>query len=56
MFLELLGEDVPLEDKIALFNTLRKREMLDGLSKGNVQLYFTPADVDLSIESRSSRR
>ncbi len=56
VFLELLGEDVPLEDKIALFNTLRKREMLDGLSKGNVQLYFTPSDVDLSIESRSSRR
>ncbi len=55
-FLDRLGKDVPLEDKLTIFNTLRKQEMLDKLSEGTAQLYFTPAEVDLSIETRSQKR
>lgn len=55
-FLDGLGEDVTLAEKLAVFNVLRKREMLADLSKGNAQIYFTPADVDLSIEAHSSGR
>lgn len=51
-FLEGLGADLTAEDRIAIFNTLRKNEALYALSKGSAQLYFTPADVDLSIEAR----
>jgi len=50
-FLDGLGEDMPSSDKTLLFNTLRKQEALERLSKGNAQLYFTPADVDLTIRS-----
>jgi hypothetical protein len=50
-FLTGLGEDMALTDKIALFNTLRKQEALKNLSQGTAQLYFTPDDVNLSIET-----
>ncbi|MCI0530156.1 MAG: hypothetical protein L0Y56_22160, partial [Nitrospira sp.] len=53
-FLDGLGNKVSLEDKIALFNTLCKQDALEKLSKGTAQLYFTPAEVDLSIETRQS--
>lgn len=52
-FFEGLGEEISLEDKIALFNTLRKRDILQKLSEGSAQLYFTPNDVNLSIESKA---
>lgn len=51
-FFDGLG-DLPVGDKIAIFNTLRKQEAIESLSQGKAQLYFTPAEVDLSIESRS---
>lgn len=50
-FLEGLGDDVSMSEKIALFNTLRKQAALERLSEGNAQLYFTPADVDLTIRT-----
>ncbi|MEM7531733.1 MAG: hypothetical protein AAF639_06140 [Chloroflexota bacterium] len=50
-FLDGLGEELPSADKVAIFNTLRKQEALSFLSDGNAQLYFTPADVDLTIRS-----
>jgi regulator of protease activity HflC (stomatin/prohibitin superfamily) len=52
-FFEGVGDDLPAVDKVALFNTLRKHDSLTKLSQGRAQLYFTPAEVDLSIESRS---
>jgi regulator of protease activity HflC (stomatin/prohibitin superfamily) len=52
-FLDGLG-DVAAADKIAIFNTLRKQDALESLSTGNAQLYFTPNDVDLRIETRSN--
>jgi regulator of protease activity HflC (stomatin/prohibitin superfamily) len=53
-FLGLLGADLTLAEKLAVFNTLRKHDALEALSKGRAQLFFTPADVDLSIDTRQS--
>jgi hypothetical protein len=50
-FITRLGDAAPLENKIALFNTLRKGEALKTLSGGRAQLFFTPSDVDLSIKA-----
>jgi len=51
-FLSGLGEEVSIQEKLALFNTLRKRDVLSKLSEGKAQLYFTPSDVDLRIVSQ----
>jgi hypothetical protein len=51
-FIDGLGTELPIDAKLALFNTLRKQEALERLSQGTAQLYFTPQDVDLTIESR----
>jgi hypothetical protein len=45
-----IGRCVPLCQ--AIFNTLRKQDMLEKLSEGTAHIYFTPAEVDLSIEAR----
>lgn len=50
-FLTGLGDGLANEQKLAIFNTLRKQDALTALSQGNAQLYFTPADVDLTIRS-----
>jgi len=50
-FLDRLPADLSTEQKIALFNLLRKKDILDTLSKGSAQLFFTPSDVNLSIET-----
>lgn len=39
-------------EKLAIYNVLRKNDALVALSDGNAQLYFTPNDVNLSIESK----
>jgi hypothetical protein len=49
IFLEGLGGNLAMDQKIAIFNTLRKGDVLANLSKGNASLYFTPNDVDLKI-------
>merc|ERR1711959_73993 len=54
MFLKGLENDVPLlEDRIKMWQVLRKTEALSVVSSGGAQLYYTPNDVDLSIESRN---
>ena len=50
-FLDGLGSELPAGEKVAVFNTLRKQDALQALSQGSAQLYFTPADVDLTIRS-----
>jgi len=51
-FLTGLENTVPdIEKRIALFNTLQKVEALKAISGGPAQLYFTPNDIDLSIET-----
>jgi regulator of protease activity HflC (stomatin/prohibitin superfamily) len=51
-FLETLGDNLSIDEKLAVFNTLRKHDMLEVISSGSAQVYFTPSDVDLSIEAR----
>ena len=51
-FLEGLGDRVSQADAVAIFNTLRKQDMIGKLSEGTASVYFTPAEVDLSIETR----
>ncbi len=51
-FFEGLGSEFGSVEKLGIFNLLRKQEALEKLSQGTAQLYFTPEDVDLSIETR----
>jgi hypothetical protein len=52
-FLSGLEEDVPdVERRIALWNTLRKRDALEAVCANGSRLYYTPSDVNLSIEDR----
>ena len=51
VFFEKLG-DMTLEKKLEIFGALNKAQILADLSKGSAQLYFTPQEVDLTIESR----
>jgi len=48
--MEALGTDLTVEQKMDVFHTLRKKDILSELSKGTSQLYFTPSDVDLTID------
>merc|ERR1712032_363726 len=53
-FLSGLQNQVPeLDDRMDMWKVLRKTEALSVVSQGGAQIYFTPKDVDLSIESRS---
>lgn len=52
-FLTELSDDFPdmdMEAKINLWKTLRKEDALKAVSGSNATLYFTPSDVNLSIE------
>merc|ERR1711977_125762 len=52
-FLEKTQESVPtLEQRVALWNVLRKQDALKAVSSGPARLYFTPSDVNLSIETK----
>eukprot|EP00929_Paragymnodinium_shiwhaense_P055699 TRINITY_DN27899_c0_g1_i1.p1 TRINITY_DN27899_c0_g1~~TRINITY_DN27899_c0_g1_i1.p1 ORF type:complete len:647 (-),score=151.21 TRINITY_DN27899_c0_g1_i1:313-2253(-) len=51
-FIKGLEKDVPkLEDRVTMWQTLRKRDALAAVAEGNTQLYYTPSDVNLSIKS-----
>merc|ERR1719384_2005445 len=55
-FLQGLEKQVPsLEDRIRMWQVLRKTEALAVVSKGGANLYFTPNDVDLSIEAKTAQ-
>jgi len=53
-FFEKISPEVCPDDRLRVWQTLRKREALRELAQGKAQckLYFTPADVDLSIQNR----
>lgn len=58
-FLDGLKEEVPaLGTRVDMWQTLRKREALAELAQGNAstKLYFTPADVNLSIENHEHEK
>merc|ERR1719248_50917 len=53
-FLASTEKSVPdLKERIALWNVLRKQDALAAVSAGPAKLYFTPSDVNLSIETRA---
>lgn len=53
-FLEGLEKQVPqLEDRIKMWQVLRKTEALSVVTKGSANLYFTPNDCDLSIDTKA---
>eukprot|EP00028_Trichosphaerium_sp_Am-I-7-wt_P010137 CAMPEP_0168537786 /NCGR_PEP_ID=MMETSP0405-20121227/20620_1 /TAXON_ID=498012 /ORGANISM="Trichosphaerium sp, Strain Am-I-7 wt" /LENGTH=595 /DNA_ID=CAMNT_0008566585 /DNA_START=52 /DNA_END=1839 /DNA_ORIENTATION=- len=49
-------EGIDMETKLQMWNTLRKLDSLSTLSKGNSNMYFTPSDVNLSIETFGNPR
>lgn len=51
-FFEGLGNSVESAEKIRIFSILKKEGYIEKLSKGNAHMYFTPSDVNLSIETR----
>merc|ERR1719191_1243905 len=51
-FLSRLEKEVPkIEDRIAMWQVLRKTDSLSVVSQGGASLYYTPNDVDLSIKT-----
>jgi len=51
-FLKGLTSDLPkLEDRLTAWQTLRKTDALSVVSQGGASLYYTPSDVNLSIEN-----
>jgi len=53
-FMSVLEDTVPsLDDRIKVWQVLRKTEALSVVSTSGASLYFTPNDVDLSIETRN---
>jgi len=48
-FLQSLGEDLSLEQKLQIFNIIEKKESIKDLSNGNVTLFCTPQDVNLNL-------
>lgn len=52
-FVAGLNDAVPkLEERIQLWQVLRKQEALTAVAQGGATLYYTPNDVNLSIETR----
>jgi len=52
-FLAATEGSVPsLDSRVQLWNVLRKRDALEAVSSGAARLYFTPNDVNLTIESK----
>jgi len=53
-FIDGLAKDVPnLQDRINMWQTLRKTDALTAVSQGGATLYYTPNDVNLSIETKA---
>lgn len=48
--------DMDTKTQIMLWNTLRKEDALKTVSNGNATMYFTPKDVNLSIENHDHHR
>ena len=55
-FIQRLEKEVPkLEDRISMWQVLRKTDALSVVSEGGAHLYYTPKDVDLSIKTESGQ-
>jgi regulator of protease activity HflC (stomatin/prohibitin superfamily) len=51
-FFDELGDELSQAEKLKLFDTLRKQEMLEALARGNARLFLMPGEAgfDLKIE------
>lgn len=55
-FVKGLEEDVPdLDERVAMWQVIRKNEALASVSAGGAQLFYTPNDVNLSIRAEPKR-
>merc|ERR1711998_373328 len=55
-FMAAIADEVPdLNDRVAVWQTLRKKDALSVVSEGGATLYYTPSDVDLSINSETKK-
>ncbi len=50
-FFTSIADALTTDEQVAIYNVLRKNDALRTLSEGRAHLYFTPSDVNLSIES-----
>jgi len=50
----LQDSNVPLEVAVHMWHSLRKLDAMDELSKGNSQMFITPSNTNLSIETISA--
>jgi len=51
-FIKRLGQDVPkLEERIQIWNVLRKTDALSVIAQGESKLYYTPNDVNLTLKT-----
>lgn len=51
-FLHGLAPSVPnLEDRVRMWSTLRKTDCIDAVAQGHGKVFFTPSDVNLSMEA-----
>merc|ERR1719238_1026452 len=48
------GAVTNLDTRVGLWNVLRKQDALKAVSSGPARLYFTPSDVNLSIETKEA--
>lgn len=51
-FFKEFDDEIIFENRLKLFNTIKTQENIKNLSKGNTNLYFTPNDVELCIQSK----
>ncbi len=49
-FLHSLGKGVSLDQKLKLFETLKQKEVMEGLGKANSKIFLTRDDVQLKLE------
>jgi len=49
-FLDKLGSDLSLPQKLEVFQMLRKQELYSSLSGENTRLFLTKDDVDLKLD------
>ncbi|PCJ17580.1 MAG: hypothetical protein COB02_13220 [Candidatus Cloacimonadota bacterium] len=49
-FLDELGDDLSLSDKIRLYENLNKKEVMQSLANGNTKIFLTHDDLDMKLE------
>ncbi|PKK88287.1 MAG: hypothetical protein CVV64_19480 [Candidatus Wallbacteria bacterium HGW-Wallbacteria-1] len=53
-FIDGLGKELSMEQKLTVFRMLKTGENIENLSSGNAQLFLTPDDCDLRIQTSAS--